>query len=541
MSRATFQGLEKMRHVFSKGWQPKAARLAKLGWKMLTLVVVCLGSAAGAGGPRLVTSGQMELEFRDGWLTRWKNKLTDEEIRFGAGKTIPEAASAEFLKADDSTAALTQAGTSIWAVRVPCDKATTFHAAVGPLRQRYVLIQAKTGGLLLLLDDPPCAFRATLERNDSRRESTLTFRAAPATAAPEPARWLIKQYLGKENWGAQHRLDYLLHTQNITPPEKRPTAWVQSVALVIADPPWCTPVAGVGWAKSLEIHHAWLDNLQRIADPDKLMFDVRGWQTPDGKVDSYVVLMAGRVRRLGYHVLLRWNATLRRSDETNPHAVVGEILAGLRATTAEAVLLENRPDADSATERHFFHLLRTELDQNGLAAVALGMSGEPSEVVLPWLDFFGGMDAALASLQRGSPTQTALAPSMTLRRQIPLQTKITLEALLTDEELQKFGLPPHPAGPSFTPLQFGTLALARFWSENQPRLLQPKFFETADLARYRLLNDRVLCLTAVDVNTLRLAYENGTVLAELNAVGWTNQATLLEQYGPVFLKDKVAR
>ena len=527
--KTIFQGLEKMRQVFSKPW------------KLLALAAFCLSGGVGASEPRLVATSQMELEFRDGWLTRWKNKLTDEEIRFGAGKPIPEAAAAEFLKADDSTAALTQAGASVWAIRVPGDRAVVFHGDTGTLHQRYVLIQAQTGGLLLLLDDPPCACRAALERNDSRRESILTFRAAPATAAAESARWLIKQYLGKENWGAQHRLDYLLHTQNITPPEKRPTAWAQNIALVVADPPWGTPVAGAGWAKSLEIHHAWLDNLQRLADPDKLMFAVRDWQTPDGTVAPYIVLMAGRVRRLGYHVLLRWNSASRRSDETNPHALVGEILAGLRATTAEAILLDNIPDTVSTTERNFFHLLRTELDQNGMGAVALGISGEPSEAALPWLDFFGGMDAALASLQLGSPPPTALSPSMALRGRMPLPIKVALEALLTDEELQKFGLPPHPAGPLFTPLQFGTLALARFWSENQPRLLPPKFFETTDLARYRLLNDQVLRLIASDANTLRLAYENGTILAELNAAGWTNQATLFEQYGPVFLKDKIER
>ena len=529
-----FPGLGKFSDGFSKGWQPKAACLAKLGWKTLALAAVLCASVADAGEARVVTTGQMELEFRDGWLTRWKNKLTDEEIRLGSGKPIPEAAAAEFLKADDSTAALTQAGASVWALRVPCDKATTFHAAVGPLRQRYVLIQAKSGGLLLLLDDPPNAFRAALERNDSRRESILTFRAAPATAAPAPTRWLIKQYLGKENWGAQHRLDYLLHTQTITPPDRRPTAWAQSIALVVADPPWCTPAAGVNWAKSLEIHHAWLDNLQRIADPDKLLFDVRDWRTVTGGVEPYVVLMASRVRRLGYHIMLRLNAT---ASTANPHAAVGEIVAALRATTADAVLLEHLPDA----EYPLFQLLRSELDQNGMAAVALGVTTEPAEAAVPLLDFCGGTDAALATLLRGSPPQTVLAPDLALRGQSPLPAKITLADLLTDEELQKFGLPPHPAGPVFTPLQLGTLALARFWSENQPRLLPPKFFEIADLARYRLLNDRVLRLIVVDANSLRLAYENGTILADLTAAGWTNQATLLEQYGPVFLKDKLAR
>ncbi|MCX7010783.1 MAG: hypothetical protein NTY53_26670 [Kiritimatiellaeota bacterium] len=226
-------------------------------WKLAALAAVLCAGAAAAGEARVVTTGQMELEFRDGWLTRWKSRLTDEEICFGSGKAIPEAAAAEFLKADDSTASLTQAGASVWAVRVPADKATLLHADAGTLRQRFVLIQAKAGGLLLMLDNPSFNYRAAVELNDGRREITLTFRTSPVTTTQEPARWLIKQYLGKENWGAQHRLDYLARVFHITAPDKRPTAWAQNIVFVVNDPPWCAPGAGASWAKSLEIHHAW--------------------------------------------------------------------------------------------------------------------------------------------------------------------------------------------------------------------------------------------------------------------------------------------
>ncbi|TAN37922.1 MAG: hypothetical protein EPN23_03830 [Verrucomicrobia bacterium] len=485
-----------------------------------------LSANALAGEPRVIATSQMELEFRDGWLTSWHNKLTDEEICFGNGRAIPEAASAEFLKADETTAALTQTGAAVWAIRLPRSGITLHHTAAGALRQRYLLLQGKSGGLLVMLDDPQLACRAALERDGA----TLTLRIRDAAT---PVRWLVRQYIGGANWGAQHRLDYLLRTQNITPPEKRPTAWVQNIALVVADPPWGAPVASAGWEKSLAIHHAWLDNLQRIADPDKLLFALRDWRTATGALDPYVVLMASRVRRLGYHVLLHLNGTAA----TEPHALVGEIVAALRATTADAVLLENPP----AAERAFFHLLRGELDQNGMGAVALGVGDEPSEAALPFLDFFDGTDAALATLQRGSPAHTIPSAEEVLRRHAPFQAQIGLDALLTDEELQSFGLPPRVVSRPFTRAQFGTFALARFWGENQPRLLEPKFFEPGDRARYRLVNDRTLRAFALDANTLRLAYDNGEVLADWRGGDWTNNAALLDQYGPVFLKDKTEK
>lgn len=518
------------------------------------LAALFFAGAAVADEPRVVVTGQMELEFRDGWLTRWKNKLTDEEIRFGSGTPIPEAAAAVFVKADEATAALTLPGPAVWGLRVPLAQAAALHAEAGPLQQRYVLIQARSSGLLLQLEDPKLVCRAALERDDAARESKLTFRAT--TADQTPARWLIKQYVGGANWGAQHRLDYLQRTQPCVPPEKRPTAWMQNVVFVVTEPVWCQPVsvAGVGWKKSLEIHHEWLENLLRVVEPDKLLFCTRNWGAEFGAPTPYAALMSGRARRSGFHVMLRMLPVAnsqrqfeaqRFENEAFRLAKIGEILAAVRAMEADAVLLEGLPDGTPAGEREFFRLLRAEFDQNGLTAVAIAVAGEPSEAALPFVDLAGG-GLTLRTLTRGGPALEAEAGPTpgaireALLRNTVFQSPFALDALLTDENGQMFGLPPRTAAP-FTRLQFGLFALARWWGENQPRMLEPKFFEPADLARYRLNNDRVVRLTAPDASTLRLAYDQGEPLAELTATGWTNNAALLEQHGPAFIKDKAEK
>ena len=506
-----FQGLEIARRVFSKAWNSAL------------LALLCASGTTLAGEPRVVATSQMELEFRDGWLTRWKNKLTDEEIRFSSGRAIPEAANSEFLKADETTAALTQSGAAVWAVRVPHDQTAVVHAEASVWRQRYLLIQGKNSGLLLQLDDPKAEQRATLERDEGRKEVTLTLR----TAGQSPARWLIRQYVGGANWGAQHRLDYLARTHGVVAPDKRPAAWIQNVVMLVSEPPWRKPVVGTSWAQSLEIHHTWLDNLPRVVDADKILFCLDSATS----AEPYTVLMASRVRRMGYHIQLRVNARSPLTGDAGRYAKVGEIVAALRALSADAVLLEDLPSDAGDGERQLFQLLRSELDQNGLATVALGVAGEPSEAALPHLDFCGGTDAALAILARGH------APYATP----PLPMPVSLEALLADAEGQQFRLPPHTARSVFTPPQFSQFALARFWGENQPRMLEPKFFEPGDLARYRLNNERTLRFFSADTQTLRLAYDNGEVLADLVGGNWTNHAAFLDQYGPAFLKDKIGR
>jgi len=289
----------------------------------------------------------------------------------------------------------------------------------------------------------------------------------------------------------------------------------------------------------------------RVVDADKLLFCTRNWGAEFGTPSPYAALMSGRARRSGFHVMLRLLPLVssqqrfeaqRFENETFRHAKVGEILAAVRAMDADAVLLEGLPEGEQAGEREFFKLLRAEFDQNGLTAIAIAVAGEPSEAALPFVDLAGG-GLTLRTLTRGGPTLDAEAGPTpgtireALMRNTVFQAPFTLDTMLIDENRQMFGLPPGTAAP-FTRLQFGLFALARWWGENQPRMVEPKFFETADLARYRLNNDRVLRLTAPNATTLRLAYDQGETLADLTATGWTNNAALLDQHGPVFLKEK---
>ncbi|MCX7010782.1 MAG: hypothetical protein NTY53_26665 [Kiritimatiellaeota bacterium] len=127
----------------------------------------------------------------------------------------------------------------------------------------------------------------------------------------------------------------------------------------------------------------------------------------------------------------------------------------MRALDADALLLD-MAGGELADERDFFRLLRSELDQNGMTAVALGVEGEPSEAVLPVMDFAGGRDQSWQTLvQKMSPSE-----------------RLDLDSFLTDEEQQSFALPPRAPGALFTRQQFATFALARWWGENLPRLLE---------------------------------------------------------------------
>ena len=509
-----------------------------------------LGGAAWAGAPQIVTTAQLELEFRDGWLTRWKNKLTDEELRFGSGSAVAAARGSELLKYDASAAALTQSGLAGWSLRVGRDQARLLHAEAGPQAQRYVLVQGRTGGLLILLDDPALERGVTLERRDGRSTTTLTWQSGGREVERNPARWVIRQYIGDANWGAQRWLDHLSRAPAATPLERRPTAWAQQVACVVPDPPWCRPETNnnLAWDQSMALHRAWLDNLQRVVDPDKLLFLVNGWATAGGAPDPYFTQMAGPVRQAGYHIALRLPpcpsgdpgdpAGRRARDE-----FVGAALAAVRATMADAVLLAWAAPMPLAAQRDLIQRLRLTLDQNGLTRVALGVAGEASEGVLPLADFQGAVAApslfGVRSLD-APPVTDAAALAALLRAHAPLALSFSLPALLSSEELQAFGLPPRPSARPFTRFQYGALALARFWSELQPRRLEPKTLAPGDVARYQLNDGRVLRLLSAGGAALRLELEPGGVLAELHpADGWKNHAALLDPYGPVFLKEAV--
>lgn len=88
------------------------------------------------------------------------------------------------------------------------------------------------------------------------------------------------------------------------------------------------------------------------------------------------------------------------------------------------------------------------------------------------------------------------------------------------------------------PFEYGKIALARFWSQESIRLMQPKDWERGDVARYRLKDGRVLRIWRTDAQTLRLAFTDGQVLADLDLLeGWKNADLLLSTYGPTAIRQ----
>lgn len=83
-------------------------------------------------------------------------------------------------------------------------------------------------------------------------------------------------------------------------------------------------------------------------------------------------------------------------------------------------------------------------------------------------------------------------------------------------------------------------AMARFWAQRQPQLLPPGRWEKGDIGRYVLKDGRVLRVVRSGPTTLRWAFDDGTVLAELDLLdGWRETAMLLREYEPSFLKNQI--
>lgn len=91
-------------------------------------------------------------------------------------------------------------------------------------------------------------------------------------------------------------------------------------------------------------------------------------------------------------------------------------------------------------------------------------------------------------------------------------------------------------------LDYGKFALARFWADQEPKLMAPGRMERSDIARYKLKDGRELRLTRSDPLTLRFYFDGGETLAELHLFdGWKNDERLMEKYEPVFLKNQLDR
>lgn len=193
-------------------------------------------------------------------------------------------------------------------------------------RQRYYVIQGETGGLLIYMEDPDLEHFASLEFKYPRKDELVianrSIAAPPWTESYQGGRWVIRQYTGWVNEAAAIYQAYLSKTFNLTPLVERPTRWVEDLAWTFVGAPWTSPLPHkgqarplynytAGWKESMAVDEQWLENLSQVLEPDKVMFYLTAWRQdghdrgfPTHSVDPYFAHMVGKVRRMGFHVML---------------------------------------------------------------------------------------------------------------------------------------------------------------------------------------------------------------------------------------------
>jgi len=106
------------------------------------------------------------------------------------------------------------------------------------------------------------------------------------------------------------------------------------------------------------------------------------------------------------------------------------------------------------------------------------------------------------------------------------------------KELAKSGL--RKNGRTLTRFHYVKFALARFWQDTTPQLMEPRYWERGDIGRYQLQDGRVLRITRADPLAMRFAFTDGTVLADLHLFdGWKNCDNLMAKYEPTWLKNQI--
>lgn len=95
-------------------------------------------------------------------------------------------------------------------------------------------------------------------------------------------------------------------------------------------------------------------------------------------------------------------------------------------------------------------------------------------------------------------------------------------------------------GRIFDRIEYGKIALARFWEENKPVPVDPGELHKGDINRFKLSDGRMMSVTRSAPTTLRWQIDGGSVLAELDIFdGWKNDGPLLEKYAPHFLDNQL--
>lgn len=204
-------------------------------------------------------------------------------------------------------------------------------------RQRWYILQGKTGGLLIYCDDPNFDHRQALEWDLSQKGSmTLTNRSmacAPWSDHYQSGRWIIRQYNGWMNAGVQMYQDYIAAAYHLVPIENRSTKWVGDLAFCVNKPsafhpPNFTGPGGTGlnynseWPKNLKAAEEWLDDLAKTFDPSKVLLYTTGWRQagndnnfPSNDIDPFFFYVCRMARAKGFHVMLHFHNHLVQ-DET---------------------------------------------------------------------------------------------------------------------------------------------------------------------------------------------------------------------------------
>ncbi len=199
--------------------------------------------------------------------------------------------------------------------------------AIAP-RLRFFLIQGKTGGLLIYLDDPKFEHFLMREYKKEKNDLIVTSRSVaepPWRDSYGSGRWVFRQYVGGVNVAAQIYQDHLQKSLGIKPLTERPTSWAAKLAFSFVGGAWAEPQPFPGmrrpqfnyssnWAQSRAASKQWLENAAKVFDPSRVMFYLSGWRYspgvdsswPEHSIDPYFAQVVGLARGMGYHVMLHY-------------------------------------------------------------------------------------------------------------------------------------------------------------------------------------------------------------------------------------------
>lgn len=200
----------------------------------------------------------------------------------------------------------------------------------GAWRLRFYQIQARTGGLLIYMDDPDLDHLGNLEFRKGDNElliSNRSFCSPPWKDKYAGAKWVIRQYTGGTSAGARYYQEHLAKAYDLKPLQDRPTVWVRNLAHVFVQAPWAEPLPvaghrrpeynyGTQWEESIRAGVQWLENLAKVLPPEQVMFYTTGWRIvpnhdaglQDNSIDPFFAIMCRKARAMGFHVQLHFNA-----------------------------------------------------------------------------------------------------------------------------------------------------------------------------------------------------------------------------------------